>query len=269
MNPVSGDIFSILAPNCDTDIMSLFIENFSNEYQDYRNIMIMDKAGWHTTSYLKSFDNVRYIFLPPYSPELNPTEHLWAKIRDLKFRNITFNSMNEVMNALIECFEYLDENKDMVSKLTYFKWLNLDVWKRIGIIADQLIKVVSTDPEQIYVKTNRYLGIYEKTHDHNRWNFNQDKAMILLKEVEATKHRNVRTIAKAIGKSRQWVYIYLEALASIGAIEKVDGYYQIISKERVWAIGSNIKKGILKIERTGANDPVITGSIKAKVVTIS
>jgi len=31
------------------------------------------------------------------------------------------------MNALIECLEYLEENKDMVSKLTYFKWLNLDV----------------------------------------------------------------------------------------------------------------------------------------------
>jgi hypothetical protein len=58
---------------------------------------------------------------------LNPTELLWAKIRDRKFRNRTFDSMNEVMNALIECFEYLDENKEMVSKLTYFKWLNLDV----------------------------------------------------------------------------------------------------------------------------------------------
>jgi len=110
------------------------------------------------------------------------------------------------------------------------------------LIADQQIKVVSIDPEQIYVKANRYMGIYEKTHDHNRWNFDQDKAMILLKEVEATRHRNVRTIANAIGKTRQWVYVYLEALASIGVIEKVDGYYQIISKERVWAIGTNIKK---------------------------
>jgi len=133
VNPVSGDIFSILAPNCDTDIMSLFIENFSNEYQDYRNIVIMDKAGWHTTSYLKSVYNVQYIFLPQDSPELNPTELLWAKIRDRKFRNRTFDSMNEVMNALIECFEYLDENKEMVSKLTYFKWLNLDVLKRNSI----------------------------------------------------------------------------------------------------------------------------------------
>jgi hypothetical protein len=113
------------------------------------------------------------------------------------------------------------------------------------LVADQRIKVVSIDPEQIYVKANRYLGIYEKTHDHNRWNFDQDKAMILLEEIEATRHRNVRTIAKAIGKSRQWVYVYLEALASIGAVEKVNGYYKIISKDGVWAIGSNIKKGIL------------------------
>ena len=118
------------------------------------------------------------------------------------------------------------------------------------LIADQQIKVVSVDPEQIYVKANRYLGIYEKTHDHNRWNFDQDKAMILLKEVETTRHRNVRTIAKAIGKSRQWVYVYLEALASIGAIEKEDGYYKIITKDCVWAIGTNIKKGILKFSIT-------------------
>ena len=119
----------------------------------------------------------------------------------------------------------------------------------VRLIVDQQIKVVSIDPEQIYVKANRFLGIYEKMHDHNRWNFDRDKAMILLKEVEATRHRNVRTIAKAIGKSRQWVYVYLEALASIGVIEKVDGYYQIISKERAWAIGTNIKKGILKFGR--------------------
>jgi len=118
------------------------------------------------------------------------------------------------------------------------------------LIADQQIKVVSVDPEQIYVQANRYLGIYEKTHDHNRWNFDQDKAMILLEEIEATRHRNVRTIAKAIGKSRQWVYVYLEALASIGAVEKVNGYYKIISKDGVWAIGSNIKKGILKFSIT-------------------
>lgn len=113
------------------------------------------------------------------------------------------------------------------------------------LIGDQQIKVLSNDPEQIYVKANRYMGIYEKTHDHNRWNFDQDKAMILINEISSAKHTGIRSIAKNIGKSRQWVYKYLEALASIGAVEKVNGYYKIISKDGVWAIGSNIKKGIL------------------------
>jgi len=118
------------------------------------------------------------------------------------------------------------------------------------LIADQQINVVSIDPEQIYVKANRYMGIYEKTHDHNRWNFDQDKAMILINELSRAKHTGIRSIAKNIGKSRQWVYVYLEALASIGAIEKEDGYYKIITKDCVWAIGTNIKKGILKFSIT-------------------
>ncbi len=118
------------------------------------------------------------------------------------------------------------------------------------LIIEQQIKVVSTDPEQIYVKANRYLGIYEKTHDHNRWNFDPDKAMILINELSRAKHTGIRSIAKNIGKSRQWVYVYLEALASIGAIEKEDGYYKIITKDCVWAIGTNIKKGILKFSIT-------------------
>ena len=121
VNPVSGDIFSILAPNCDTETMSLYMDQFSNEYKDYRNIVIMDKAGWHTTNGLKSFDNVRYIFLPPYSPELNPAEHLWSAIRDYKFRDKSFGSLDEVQDALVDSFLYLDSNKDMVSKLTYIK----------------------------------------------------------------------------------------------------------------------------------------------------
>jgi len=113
------------------------------------------------------------------------------------------------------------------------------------LVADQRIKVVSIDPEQIYVKANRYMGIYEKTHDHNRWNFDPERAMILINEISRAKHTGIRSIAKNIGKSRQWVFVYLEALASIGAIEKVNGYYKLILIDRVWAIGTNVKKGVL------------------------
>ena len=114
------------------------------------------------------------------------------------------------------------------------------------LIIEQQIKVVSTDPEQIYVKANRYLGIYEKTHDHNRWNFDPDKAMILINEISRAKHTGIRSIAKNIGKSRQWVYVYLEALASIGLIDRVDGCYEVTSLDKLLTIGLNLKKGILR-----------------------
>ena len=114
------------------------------------------------------------------------------------------------------------------------------------LIADQQINVVSIDPEQIYVKANRYMGIYEKTHDHNRWNFDQDKAMILINELSRAKHTGIRSIAKNIGKSRQWVYVYLEALASIGLIDRVDGCYEVTSLDKLLTIGLNLKKGILR-----------------------
>jgi transposase len=37
----------------------------------------MDQAGWHTTARLVVPDNVTPVYLPPYSPELNPVELIW------------------------------------------------------------------------------------------------------------------------------------------------------------------------------------------------
>ena len=93
----------------------------------FRNVVIMDRAGWHTTNNLKSIPNIRFIFLPAYSPELNPTEHLWNYIRNAKFRNSLFENLDDVQEALIKSYEELDKQKDMVASMTHFKWLNLSV----------------------------------------------------------------------------------------------------------------------------------------------
>jgi transposase len=42
----------------------------------------MDKAGWHTAGDLVVPENLSLVFLPPYSPELNPIEGLWLHLRD-------------------------------------------------------------------------------------------------------------------------------------------------------------------------------------------
>ncbi|HEV2460351.1 MAG TPA: transposase [Ktedonobacterales bacterium] len=39
-------------------------------------VLVLDGAGWHTSVRLRVPDHVHLLFLPPYSPELQPAEHL-------------------------------------------------------------------------------------------------------------------------------------------------------------------------------------------------
>ena len=52
---------------------------------------------------------------------------MWAKIWYTKLINRTYDSIKEIISDLIDCFEYIDDNNVMVSRLTNFKWFNLDV----------------------------------------------------------------------------------------------------------------------------------------------
>lgn len=40
-------------------------------------VLVLDRAGWHTNVKLQVPDHVHLLFLPPYSPELQPAEYLW------------------------------------------------------------------------------------------------------------------------------------------------------------------------------------------------
>ena len=106
--------------NCDTDIMSLFIENFYNEYQDYQILWLWIKLDGILATAWKALimsNTSSCLYIVPNWIQQNTCRQRLA----LSSSNITFNSMAEVVSALIECFEYLEKNKEMVSKLTYFK----------------------------------------------------------------------------------------------------------------------------------------------------
>jgi len=43
-------------------------------------LLVLDNAGWHGPANLKIPDGIRLIYLPPYTPELQPAETLWALV---------------------------------------------------------------------------------------------------------------------------------------------------------------------------------------------
>lgn len=122
--PWEGEFESLIMPYVDTTIMSIFLQYIANVYPDHFLIMILDKAGWHNARELKVPEKMKIVFLPPYSPELNPMEHIWDHLRENYFSNIAFDSLDEVENTLCEGLKNLFHNHEMVKSLTKFYWLN-------------------------------------------------------------------------------------------------------------------------------------------------
>ena len=118
LSPQTGDCFSIISPFCNTDAMNQFLQHLSTQYYNYRIVLILDKAGWHISQTLEIAANIKLIHLNPYSPEQNPVELLWREIRRKYFKNIIFNSLDDVENTLNEALLKYHLQKEDVIKLS-------------------------------------------------------------------------------------------------------------------------------------------------------
>jgi hypothetical protein len=81
------------------------------------------KAAWHTAGKLKVPDNMKLFFLPPYSPQLNPVEHLWKEVREKYFANLVFDSIDAVEKRLMEALIFMNQNSDTVKSFSGFDWI--------------------------------------------------------------------------------------------------------------------------------------------------
>jgi transposase len=123
VSPHDGVIESLVLPWVDTETMSLFLKTVAVRHPSEFIVMVMDQAGWHIAQALKVPKNMQILFLPPYSPELNPAEHLWDDIREKDFANRAFASMNAVEEALVQGLRRLEQNPAMPQGLTGFEWI--------------------------------------------------------------------------------------------------------------------------------------------------
>lgn len=121
--PHTGDSHSLILPCVNSSASDIFFESVSNEYSDYRCVILMDNAPWHTSSLFTKYDNVRFIPLPSYSPELNGAEHLWDHIRENNFNNRGFNTLDDVEEALIDALEQARQDKKTMQTLVGFGWI--------------------------------------------------------------------------------------------------------------------------------------------------
>lgn len=123
VSPHDGTLESLILPDVNTEAMSLFLEEVAKRHSEEFIIMIMDQAGWHRSKKLKIPKNMRLEWLPPYSPQCNPVEHLWDELREKWFINRVFQSLDSLENTLVEALCDLENDKQKTLKLTCFDWI--------------------------------------------------------------------------------------------------------------------------------------------------
>ena len=123
VSPHDGVLDSLVLPWVNAETMSLFLAEVALRHRDEFVLMVMDQAGWHLAGELVVPENMRLLFLPPYSPELNPAEHLWEALREECFANHVFASLDAVERALITGLRSLEADPSRTQSLTGFKWI--------------------------------------------------------------------------------------------------------------------------------------------------
>ena len=128
--PESGTSLYWLVPEVNVPAFQLVLEAFARSVgagPDKRILLVLDGAGWHTSGTLSVPEGIELVFLPPYSPELQPAERLWA-LTDVNLRNKHFASLGDLHTTLATTCKSLEGCPDQVRAHTLFHW-----WPRRSI----------------------------------------------------------------------------------------------------------------------------------------
>lgn len=124
VRPTTGEVFWLIVPTVNKELFSVALREFAEEVgagKDKRIVLVVDRAGWHTSGEVEVPEGIHLEFLPSGSPELMPAERLWA-LSNEAIANRLFEEICEVEDALLErCLQLLDW-AETIKNLTNYHW---------------------------------------------------------------------------------------------------------------------------------------------------
>ena len=86
-------------------------------------VVVMDKAPWHRS--LEIPQNMTVVYLPSYSPELNPQENVWEYLKSNYLSNVVFESLNNVIQACCDAWNALCKDQGRIKNIGDRQWAKL------------------------------------------------------------------------------------------------------------------------------------------------
>ncbi len=121
VDPVSGESFCAYLPGMDGGCLEAFLGHLGEAYADHRLLVVLDGAPSHRSKEIACAENVDFLRLPRYSPELNPVERWFQEFRRV-LSNKTFQTVELLQEALSRALKPYWDEPARLRGLTGFPW---------------------------------------------------------------------------------------------------------------------------------------------------
>lgn len=117
---------ALALPLANTEAMQLHLDEISTQVaRGAHAVLLLDRAGWHTTGKLNVPRNISLIFLPSRSPELNPVENIWQYMRQNWLSNRVFETYDDIIDIACEAWRKLLAEPETITSIGLRQWAHI------------------------------------------------------------------------------------------------------------------------------------------------
>ena len=120
VEPATGESFFLILSHLDSDCFQLFLDEFSQAYPHWLNVVQLDNGAFHKAQKLKIPDNIILLFQPAYSPDTNPIERVWQHLKK-QSSWVNFENLAALQEEVCKQLNELSQN--IVASLTGYSFV--------------------------------------------------------------------------------------------------------------------------------------------------
>lgn len=120
VEPTTGASIFLELPYLNSRAFQRWLDGFAAAFPESLNRLVLDNGAGHKAKAVRWRSNVVPVFLPPYSPELNPIERLWRDLKD-KLADLSappLDALSEAVCAIIQ--HYAPATLQSLTSFAYF-----------------------------------------------------------------------------------------------------------------------------------------------------
>lgn len=123
VSPITGDSFHLTSiEGFDSDAAYVFLTELKKHHEHETVILVWDNAPCHQPKIHREIEGLIVLFLPPYSPELNPCERFFEELRKAT-ANQLFKTIAEQEVVIEKKLRELTDDLDAMKQLLGYEWI--------------------------------------------------------------------------------------------------------------------------------------------------